>query len=61
MDVVIGTSPFAAESVVVGPFRSPEIAYAAARQLEHLGYVAETCQLIRIQDIPALDGAGEWD
>jgi hypothetical protein len=61
MDVVIGYSPFADVSVVLGPFRSPETTLAATEHLQHCGYATEVCPLLRIEDVVPITGAEDDD
>lgn len=55
--VVIGTSPWADTSVVVGPFRSMAGAQAADVDLTHLGYNTEVTTCSRVTDLEPLVGA----
>jgi len=60
--VVIGTAPCNDTSVAIGPFRTEAKASQAWDQLTHLGYNAETCLLMSLNDVgPAhdYDGADE--
>jgi len=59
MYAVIGTSPFADTSVLIGPFRDVRKALDQASELRHKGYVTEVCPLEQADDLDYLTGAEE--
>lgn len=53
--VVIGTAPTMDVTVAVGPFRSEKAASEAWNELTAKGYNAETCPLLKVDDLDAQD------
>lgn len=58
--VAIGTSPFVDVSVVSGPYRTQDKAIQAAARMDHLGYVTEVAECVRVEDLePVTNDEGD--